>query len=356
MSLPWIKVHGDLMDHPRALDLADDLDCPMAWAHLVAMWAWCAQYARDGRIVARNPERTAERAARWDGEPGAFVEAAIANGWLARDGDALEVCGWDKHQRAHLEKAERDRRRIQERRAERRRETVAHPTPDLHATAAGVSRDSSATVARQSANGRAGVAGEKEKEKEIKDPPPYPPLPCDDSSQVRASSSEESEPVSVGTHEGGLATVPGGRLSRGRTRRTWSGPPTGEVADVWHAWRDWCEPNAVWSDARGELIAGWLAQGIPAEKLKRAIEGYAGDPYWRGEGRRYRTLERVLDAPASLERGWAMRDERGWRDPRRRREPVPRSTPIPPPVNGTPKPIEELGGVPEFLRAERVQA
>jgi hypothetical protein len=157
MSLPWIKVCGDLFDHPRAVDLGDELGRPLAWAHLVALWGWCAQYAPTGRVEARNVGRTIERAARWDGEPGAFVAAAVATGWLVVEDGAATVCGWDDHQRAHLDKAEKDRQR-----AAARRSTVAAE-----------SRDSLKTVARQSADGLATVAGEKEKEKEKeKEPSP----------------------------------------------------------------------------------------------------------------------------------------------------------------------------------------
>jgi hypothetical protein len=108
MSLPWIKVYADLHDHPRALDLADALGRPLAWAHLVALWCWCSRHAAEGRIEGRNLSRLVERAAQWDGAPGEFLAAAVEVGWLEHDGEALLVVGWDKHQRAHLERAEKD--------------------------------------------------------------------------------------------------------------------------------------------------------------------------------------------------------------------------------------------------------
>lgn len=332
MSLPWIKVHGDLMDHPRALDLADDLDCPLAWAHLVALWTWCAQYARDGRIEGRNPERMTERAARWEGERGAFVTACIDNGWLQADGEsALLVCGWEEHQMAHLEKADRDRERLAARRAARRAASQEPTNTEGYEA----SRDSRATVARQSQKRRASVAGERRGE-ENRDPPLTPP--------------PQEPPPPKGSDDGGQPPngVP-------RNRKRWTGPPSGEVAVVWEAWRDWCEPEALWTRQRGALLAGLLGDGVPVTAMVRAIEGYAGDPYWRGEGLRHRTLENALGSAAAIERGWALRAGKSWRDPRRR-QPARRNLARPPAPAAeeagrilSREELAERGWLPEFM-------
>jgi hypothetical protein len=149
MSLPWIKVYGDLFEHPRARDLGDELGRPIAWAHLVALWGWCAQYAPTGRVVAKNPTRTIEHAAKWDGDAGRFVAAAVATGWLDPDGDGFRICGWDDHQKAHLDKAVKDKNRLAAERETKRQ--------------AQASSERRENVARQSSDGSASVAGEIER-------------------------------------------------------------------------------------------------------------------------------------------------------------------------------------------------
>lgn len=161
MSLPWIKVYADLPDHPRAVDLGDLLGSPLAWAHLVSLWTHCARYDADGIVRGMAPDRAVERAARWTGEPGAFVRAAEATRWIARVKDGWSVVGWVEHQKSHLDKMERDRVRAAERRASEK--AAVEESRDGRATVAGLSRDGSETVARRSQS----VAGEKEKEKEI---------------------------------------------------------------------------------------------------------------------------------------------------------------------------------------------
>lgn len=192
---------------------------------------------------------------------------------------------------------------------------------------------------------------EQEQEKE-QDPPLSPPQVASEPSTRLAATAV------VETSSPGRETAPDKGLGERRARRRWSGPATGEVARVWSAWLELVEPRAVWGDERGDLIQDWLRSGVTADRLIAAIEGYAGDPDWgRGDRRRLLTIEVALGSAAALERGWSMRGHRNWRDPRRPRAARPPArdapAPLPPPLNGAVPPIEELGGLPDFLRAER---
>jgi hypothetical protein len=284
MSLPWIKVCADLFDHPRAVDLGDELGRPMAWGHLVALWGWCAQYAPTGRVEARNVGRTVERAARWDGEPGAFVAAAVATGWLALEDGAATVCGWDDHQRAHLDKAEKDRLRVAQKRA------------------SDVSRVCRATVARQSGDCLTTVAGEKEKEKEREreeelssgEPDAPPPL-------TPAKLEREADVTTVLAHWRERVDMPRaaieGKAGEGRRKRVRARLAEGlSVADLclvadgaarddWLMGRDpkarpggWRDVETVYRDRaqceRLTLLAKSPATGPPRGERGRAAEAF----------------------------------------------------------------------------------
>jgi hypothetical protein len=162
-ALPWIKVCTDLPDHPKAERLGDAVGSPMAWAHLVALWAWCARFAQSGRVEDSAVDRRVERAARWKGKPGRFFEACVATGWIGREGENVAiVLGWDEYQGAHLAKLERDREH-----ASRAYEAKKKPR---------VSRETSASVATTSGENRA----LEERRGDLD--PPYPP--SSDATQV----------------------------------------------------------------------------------------------------------------------------------------------------------------------------
>jgi len=123
VPLPWIKVHSDLIDHPKALALAHRLGDSRAWSYVVAVWFHLARYNPEGWIRdTEDAQRALEAAARWSGDAGALVSALVEVGFMERKRGRIVAHGWDDHQGAHVEKRARDRERQAAIRRERREE------------------------------------------------------------------------------------------------------------------------------------------------------------------------------------------------------------------------------------------
>lgn len=149
---PFGPYHASLPDHPKILDLADELGVSEATAvgHMVCLWARALTYAPDGDLSRLSPARIA-RFAGWTGDATAFATAVETAGFAA-DGRLHE---WDLYAGHHVERLEKERERSRKRRAIARATTVA------------------TTVATGDASAVASVARGEERRGE--DPPPSPP-------------------------------------------------------------------------------------------------------------------------------------------------------------------------------------
>lgn len=131
----WIRVAVGIADDPDVHRLAETLGVRVAEAVglLVGCLARFPEHAPEGDLR-RVPATLVERWAGWEGERGVF-DAALRETFLNADG-VWE--SWNKHNGTALKKLERDRERLRQQREER---------ADVMAKLAGVSRDSSASVA-----------------------------------------------------------------------------------------------------------------------------------------------------------------------------------------------------------------
>ncbi|MFP5503361.1 MAG: hypothetical protein ACLGIN_12805, partial [Candidatus Sericytochromatia bacterium] len=94
----WIPVGVDLPDHFKLLGLAEllGLDSLIAMAHMISFWFWCFKYAPDGKLTRFTPVVIA-RAARFTGDPDAFFQALVANGFVDEVDGELVVHDWFDH-------------------------------------------------------------------------------------------------------------------------------------------------------------------------------------------------------------------------------------------------------------------
>jgi hypothetical protein len=101
----WIEVHQALPTHAKTMEMAVLLDVPEVncVGHLVCLWLWAVDNAKDGWLNAARPVVIA-RAARWPGEPGRFVDALLGAGFLDEDG---VIHDWDDYTGRLMERRER---------------------------------------------------------------------------------------------------------------------------------------------------------------------------------------------------------------------------------------------------------
>lgn len=283
MALPWIKLATDLPDHPKALELAELLDEPLAFAYLVLAWTWAARFAPDGRIAGKDPRRSFERACRWTGTPGHLAAACLEVGFLELDTEGLVLHDFRAHNGAHAEKLDRDRQRMVKRRA---------------------------TVARRSRDGRA-----TEEMRGEENTPLSPPLGGGVSPSPSAAVPEKGPPPA--------------RPRRPREPHAVVEAPPG-LAGVFQAFRTLVDPSTPVTASRVALVASLVAPQGPyqVEELVAAIEGAAGSTFWR-EKPHLLTFERVLENPARVDELRRLRGSKGWRDPRPRPAPVAPKAPEP---------------------------
>lgn len=76
--------------HPKTLKLIALLKKPEADVYPIRLWAWAAEYARDGVVVGGAAQ--VELAVRWRGLPGRLHGALVEAGFLEKDG--LTIHGW----------------------------------------------------------------------------------------------------------------------------------------------------------------------------------------------------------------------------------------------------------------------
>lgn len=156
--MAWIESHQELRDHPKTIRLATRLGVHrmQAVGHLHALWWWCLAYADTGDLTEFEDAEIAVGAG-WDDDPGDFVAALSASGWL--DGDR-SVHDWHEYAGKLVEK----RRADAERKAAARRQEST-PSPRLvQRTSNGQSPDGAGTQPNRTVPNQT---------------PPTPPLPAE---------------------------------------------------------------------------------------------------------------------------------------------------------------------------------
>ena len=81
--MAWIQVHQQLKDHRKLLAAADELEIepPHMLGLLTSFWLWALDNAPSGSLEGIS-NRNIARAAQWNKEPDAFVEAMKSAGFL----------------------------------------------------------------------------------------------------------------------------------------------------------------------------------------------------------------------------------------------------------------------------------
>lgn len=110
-GLPWVEIDTNLPRHSKSLLLGVKLGDRRAWTHQLELLLWVAENLPTGRFEGQTAAVLVEQASGWTGEVGRFVEAAIAVGFLDKDGDAILLHGWAERAAAHVAKAAHDRQR-----------------------------------------------------------------------------------------------------------------------------------------------------------------------------------------------------------------------------------------------------
>lgn len=112
----WIKLHANAFAHPKTLRMAKRLGVSPAAVvgHLASLWTWALEYAPQGDLASFEVEEL-EIAAGWEGDDGAFVNAAVVAGYLdATEAGllhdrALTIHDWNDYAGNLLARRERNR-------------------------------------------------------------------------------------------------------------------------------------------------------------------------------------------------------------------------------------------------------
>lgn len=141
----WIEVHQGLFRHRKTVALAAALDIQRtsAGGHMICLWLWALDNARDGDLTEITSQIVAF-GAEWEGDPNAFTDALVSVGFLDKIEERLLIHDWYDYAGRLIErrKADADRKRTV------RRTSGGHPA-DIHRMAPGhpadVRRKSAAT-------------------------------------------------------------------------------------------------------------------------------------------------------------------------------------------------------------------
>jgi hypothetical protein len=114
----WLELHIGLSSHPKTARLRRRLGVtlPQAIGHVVMTWTWAVRYAPNGDLSRFDADVVAD-AAGWDDDPGQFVRAMIAAGFLDED---LTIHDWDAYAGRLLDRREANARRMREAREKAR--------------------------------------------------------------------------------------------------------------------------------------------------------------------------------------------------------------------------------------------
>lgn len=168
----WIKLYAAVFTHPKTRRLAKRLDVSPAAAvgHLASLWAFTAEFAPDGNL-SRFDQEEVELGAGWDGTDGRFIKAAIASGYLDKNGsDSLSIHDWSDYGGKLVERKAAERKRSADRRAAAQQPTDDRSTTDGRPPVEQCTTAPSRAPARMSAR-----AGQREEREERDLTPPTPP-------------------------------------------------------------------------------------------------------------------------------------------------------------------------------------
>ena len=116
--MAWIQVHQQLKDHRKLLAAADELEIepPHMLGLLTSFWLWALDNAPSGSLEGIS-NRNIARAAQWNKEPDAFVEAMKSAGFLdiTEDG-TLEIHDWYEYAGKLIDQREAEKQRSRRRR------------------------------------------------------------------------------------------------------------------------------------------------------------------------------------------------------------------------------------------------
>ena len=161
----WIKLYSSAFTHPKTRRVAKRLGVSPAAAvgHMAALWSFTAEFAPDGDLSRFDVEEL-ELAAGWDGEDGAFVEAAQVSGYLDDDGGALSVHDWSDYGGKLAERRAVDRKRKAD-----ARKSSGSPS-DIQRTSSGQprARASSASAGQREEREEREEIEEKEQDQELR--------------------------------------------------------------------------------------------------------------------------------------------------------------------------------------------
>jgi len=94
----WIKLYASAFTHPKTRRVAKRLGVSPAAVvgHMAALWSFTAEFAPDGDL-SRFDDEEVELGAGWDGDDGAFVDAAKVSGYLDDEDGVLSVHDWSDY-------------------------------------------------------------------------------------------------------------------------------------------------------------------------------------------------------------------------------------------------------------------
>jgi DnaD/phage-associated family protein len=110
--MAWIELHQSIWTHRKTLLLATELELDeiYAAAHLIHLWTWALDNARDGYLV-DLPAKVIAYGAGWKGKPEVFVRALISAGWIDETERGLYIHDWDEYAGRLIEKRRQDAER-----------------------------------------------------------------------------------------------------------------------------------------------------------------------------------------------------------------------------------------------------
>jgi hypothetical protein len=117
----YVPVHMGIWSSPKLRRLAKDLGSKphLVIGHLIALWHAALQHCPDGTLEGWDEDDIAEVAC-WEGDPGVFVAALRARGWLDEEDDNYIVHGWEDYAGRGLSERRKEREKKREQRAEKR--------------------------------------------------------------------------------------------------------------------------------------------------------------------------------------------------------------------------------------------
>lgn len=103
--MEWLRINRNLPAHPKSKALARALGEEVSWWRIAQVWAWCIEFAQNGRIETPDAVLDIEDAAGWTvpvRERGAFVAACVRVKFLDKTDKGYAVHDWAEHNGAAL--------------------------------------------------------------------------------------------------------------------------------------------------------------------------------------------------------------------------------------------------------------